>query len=303
MLLSTYNGSAYLEELLDSIVQQKNVEVNLLVRDDGSTDVTCDILSEYRKKYRNIVIIRGENVGCASSFKELLIAAYHYFSHIKYFAFADQDDIWLPEKLISGIKIMSGMPENELNLYCSNLIVVDNELNIKGYLHPKVLTQTLSKTLIRSIATGCTMIFNFETVKFFNQHQPQNMRLHDLWLYHTCMLFGNVYYDSNSYIYYRQHGNNIVGAKISKRDRLKSKMNSLKYFWKQHNRENEAKELLCVYDGMLPFESRDILKRVALFRSNIRYKIDLLFSNRYDFKMDNRVDNFWFKIRVIFNCI
>ena len=303
VLMSTYNGEYYVEKQIDSIIQQKGVQIYLLIRDDGSKDETYNILLSYQNKYDNIYVIKGVNVGCANSFKELLIWANRYYSKYRYFAFADQDDIWFPDKLISGVKILSEMPKDGLNLYCSNLIVVDNEFNIKGELHPKESIPMLSNSLIQSVATGCTMIFTIEVVSFFNKYQPQNMRLHDLWIYHTCMIFGNVYYDPNSYIYYRQHGGNVIGAKITRYARIKSKMNSLTCFWKQHNRENEAKELLAVYGDIISSKSKDILNIVAYYRSNIKYKYDLIFSRKYNFNMNNKVDNFWFKIRVVLNCI
>ena len=102
VLLSSYNGEKYIREQLDSILTQQGVEVTLLVRDDGSRDATPRILREYAERCKNVIVLPEENVGCVSSFRKLLTEAYNYIDRVDYFAFADQDDVWLPEKLKSG---------------------------------------------------------------------------------------------------------------------------------------------------------------------------------------------------------
>lgn len=71
VLLSTYNGEAYLKEQLDSILNQKNVAVKLFVRDDGSSDGTVDILRAYAALHDNICYLCGENCGVVASFFRL----------------------------------------------------------------------------------------------------------------------------------------------------------------------------------------------------------------------------------------
>ena len=50
ILLSSFNGETYLDEQLESIVAQKGVLTSILVRDDGSSDHTCDILDQWKEK-------------------------------------------------------------------------------------------------------------------------------------------------------------------------------------------------------------------------------------------------------------
>ena len=47
VIMSTYNGKAYIKDQIESIIKQEGVDVDILIRDDGSTDHTCDILKEY----------------------------------------------------------------------------------------------------------------------------------------------------------------------------------------------------------------------------------------------------------------
>ena len=92
ILMSTYNGEAYLRKQLDSILHQDKLKVHLMVRDDGSTDHTCDILAEYGEKYRSFSILAEK----ALSFPE----------PVDYYAFSDQDDIWMPNKLKTACRYL-----------------------------------------------------------------------------------------------------------------------------------------------------------------------------------------------------
>ena len=72
VLMSTYNGETYLEEQINSILKQKNIDVELIIRDDGSTDNTVAIIEEYMDIYDNITFFKGNNKGYANSFLSLL---------------------------------------------------------------------------------------------------------------------------------------------------------------------------------------------------------------------------------------
>ena len=126
VLMSTYNGERYLVDQIESILGQKtDFEYSLIVRDDGSTDKTCDILKQYAAENK-ILFVKGENIGAAKGFMSLLIDNPGY----DYYAFSDQDDIWNENKLqigVDSIRAFSGPA-----LYCSNCELVDSELNSIG---------------------------------------------------------------------------------------------------------------------------------------------------------------------------
>jgi len=102
VLMSTYNGEKYLKNQLNTIYEQKNVDVMLFVRDDSSKDSTLQILEEYRKVYGKMIIFKRENIGSARSFYKLVEEA--ALTDYDYFAFSDQDDIWHPKKLEYAIQ-------------------------------------------------------------------------------------------------------------------------------------------------------------------------------------------------------
>ena len=102
VMMSTYNGEKYIREQIDSILHQKDVKVDIVVRDDGSKDNTQNILKNYSSKYKNIKWSQGDNVGPCKSFLELLYSSGEY----EYYAFADQDDYWYPNKLKAATEKM-----------------------------------------------------------------------------------------------------------------------------------------------------------------------------------------------------
>lgn len=102
VLMSTYNGAKYIREQIDSILNQKDVNVELLIRDDGSSDNTAEICKEYQKKNTNIRFYQGENIGVGKSFMELLKKA----PEADYYSFSDQDDVWLEDKLSRAVKMI-----------------------------------------------------------------------------------------------------------------------------------------------------------------------------------------------------
>ena len=92
VLISTYNGEKYIKDQIDSILGQTYPNIRIYVRDDGSSDNTCNILKEYEKAGK-IVLFRGDNVKWGKSFLTLLKKA----ETGSYWAFSDQDDVWLPD--------------------------------------------------------------------------------------------------------------------------------------------------------------------------------------------------------------
>ena len=98
--MSTYNGQKYIRQQIDSILQQTNVEVNLLVRDDGSKDDTIKILDEYKQEGK-LTYYTGPNLGPQLSFLNLL----NNCPKADYYAFADQDDYWEKDKLSTAVKL------------------------------------------------------------------------------------------------------------------------------------------------------------------------------------------------------
>ena len=132
VIMSTYNGEKYVQEQIESIFAQKECDISLLIRDDGSTDNTIDIVNELSKKY-NIKLIKGNNLKPAKSFLEALR---YSGEEMDYYAFSDQDDIWNEKKIISAINFIKKYTEP--SLYIGNLCAVNE---CKEILKDKILPQ------------------------------------------------------------------------------------------------------------------------------------------------------------------
>lgn len=275
VLMSTYNGEKYLGEQLESIFKQIDVEVSLLVRDDGSTDKTLDILNEWAENHE-IIIVKGKNLGYAHSFMALLNSA----SGADYYAFADQDDVWLPKKLITAIDCMNSGNEKN-HLYMSQAIIVDDRLYpIKVKFHKRYIT--LDRLIAHNFAIGCTMVFD-DYLHGILKASPEKMELragHDYWISCVaCAVGGNIYWDENGYVLYRQHGNNASGKIVSIRQAFRA-IKKILYKWK-HVRENIAKKILINYSEYISNDDKRILKIAAYYRDNFQTYLRFLLSKKF----------------------
>ena len=122
VLMSTYNGEKYLKEQIDSILAQKNVEVTIRVRDDGSTDGTIRILEEYQKCGK-LNWYSSTNMGPAKSFLDLV---YNAPLKYDYYAFCDQDDYWKEDKLYKAIERLEHFDDKPALYHCELEIVDEN---------------------------------------------------------------------------------------------------------------------------------------------------------------------------------
>jgi glycosyltransferase involved in cell wall biosynthesis len=133
VLMSTYNGERFLREQLDSILSQQDVEISLLVRDDGSKDNTCQILSDYASKHQNVIWKSFENVGFVKSFSALIRMANTSDIDADFYAFADQDDIWMSNKLATACTVLAtkdnSKPTSSLQTPC-RLMQMDVSWNL-----------------------------------------------------------------------------------------------------------------------------------------------------------------------------
>lgn len=213
VLCSTYNGEKYVLEQVESVLSQVGVDVDLLIRDDGSQDGTMQLLKKLKLKHQNIRIIEGENVGCSCSFMELLSEAHEKFNDYDFYAFCDQDDVWLPQKLSEAVEKLKSRDSGKPGLYLGSYQMVDSNLTpiSTPKRHP---TLDMISAMVSNPATGCTMVFNKKLLEDVAVKTPSYIIMHDYWVYLVCLAeCGFVYYDNVPYILYRQHEHNVIGGK------------------------------------------------------------------------------------------
>ena len=217
ILLATYNGEKYLNEQIDSIINQTYKNWKLLIRDDGSEDRTLEILKEYEKRDERISILRDNkgNLGFVKNFEELLKN-----SSEEFIMFSDQDDYWLENKIEKYIGVLENLDVEKLKkplLIHSNSFVCDEKLNIlkKNFVDSKVALQYGGNGYFFAyFVQGSTTLINR---KLIDLGLPflKSVTLHDRYFHLLVEFFGNRIFIDESLIKYRQHRNNEIGAKSS----------------------------------------------------------------------------------------
>lgn len=292
VVMSTYNGAKYIDQQIESILKQNGCNVTLLVRDDGSIDNTREILKRYSEKGQ-LTWYQGENLKPSRSFFDLLAKS----GDADFYAFADQDDYWMTDKLESACNKIGF--QNKPALYFSQTQLVDKYLSKieTPHIHP-LLTQ--GESLIYACATGCTMVFNKALRDLLITHLPKaTPMLHDFWTYISAQAIGaKIIFDKEPHILYRQHGDNVVGLGENALEEWKHRIKRILIMHEQE-RSNNARILIdTLYEKMTP----DSLKRTRLFidaKSSFRKRIILLFDN--SFKSGNLKNWILFKIAVLCN--
>lgn len=208
--MSTYNGEKYIEQQLDSIFTPPQ-NIFLYVRDDGSKDRTIEILKDYRIKHAvPIEVNEGKNVGSAESF----LTALRECPKADYYAFCDQDDVWIDGKLSAAMEQIGAT--NQPVLWCSDYQVTDSDLHV---IIQSVLEQPVQDS-VRAVfynnVPGCTMVFNWALMQELRKVEISNIRMHDIMAINVALITGRVIFDKTPYVLYRQHGNNVLGYRHKK---------------------------------------------------------------------------------------
>lgn len=307
ILLSTYNGEKYLKQQLDSILDQKDVDIKLLIRDDCSTDSTLSILNNYQKKFpKQINLFQGENIGFIKSFSYLVKIGLELYPEIKYYAFADQDDYWEPEKIRKAYEKIHDIKEDVSLLYCSDLNIVDENLKELGYKIRKsdhytnnFINNYKYSCLLINYGAGCTMLFNKKAAQLYNQIYKDTFLFHDDLMYRICMILGKVVYDETSYIRYRQHSLNSSGAAPSPINKLKKR---LKFTWLYgHKLEKINKEFYRLIENYINYRDKEMIQTLMNYRQSLFKRFQLLFNKKIRYYSKKR--DFLYRIRIILGTV
>jgi glycosyltransferase involved in cell wall biosynthesis len=223
ILLCTYNGARFLAEQLDSLETQTHQNWVVIASDDGSTDQTLEILQQYQAKWPagKLTIRSGPQKGFCQNFLSLACDP-----QIKadYYAFCDQDDVWLPTKLeVALTNIIANQSDDVPHLYCGRTKYVTENLKPCGMSPLFVFPPSFRNALVQSIAGGNTMVFNRPAKHLIEKVGLVDVPSHDWWFYQLISgVEGNVFYDNMPYLLYRQHefalvgGNNSFPAKMER---------------------------------------------------------------------------------------
>lgn len=205
VLLATYNGEPYIREFVASLSSQVGVDINLYVSDDGSTDTTLNIIQEFQDNFLSLTILDGPRTGPANNFLSLLNN-----SKANYVAFADQDDVWLPNHLINSIQRLekfSGIPAIS---FAQSLHFRETSAVMKVW-PPTGSYKGVLSILFQNLSRGCTQVMNNHLRQILVQNPPSFFVMHDWWAALVAAIHGKVIFGENVEVAYRLHNNNFIG--------------------------------------------------------------------------------------------
>lgn len=269
ILLATYNGEIYLEDLLKSILNQTYENWNLIIRDDCSTDNTIKIINKFKKYYPTKVIIienDKERLGACQNFHELL-----KYSTAKYLFFCDQDDIWLKNKIEISMKKMLKLEKKygqnypilihtDLKLINSSNNIISNSFWVYSSIDPEKMY--LPEILFsQGVIMGCTVLIN-ESAKRNSLPIPVKALMHDTWISLRIVKYGKI--------------DNINVPTI---------------LWRQHERNTSAIKKLGIFSSLIPnffVTLRLFFRELKIMNKELNYRISfskaLLFLAFFSFK-------------------
>ena len=239
VLLASYNGVKYIKEQVDSILNQKEVDVTIFISDDLSTDKTIEYLQDIYKDFKNIVYLpSGSKFGGAGKNFFRLIRDVD-FSSFDFISFVDQDDIWYEDKLIRAIK---SIEDKQLDAYSSNILAFWEDG--KEMIINKSSSQARYDYLFEAAGPGCTYVLKKDLAIFLqnficdNWEDVNKVELHDWFIYAFARENNYKWHiDEKPSMRYRQHTLNQVGAN----DGLKAKLKRLKKVFSSWYREEIIK--------------------------------------------------------------
>ena len=304
VLLSAYNGELYIAEQLKSIMEQNWPQVTVLVRDDGSTDGTVDIVKRTTVGHPGrIELIQGSNLGVVDSFFELLAKS---DSQADYYCFCDQDDVWLPHKIEAAVSRLEASTETEQPaMVFTSTQLTDGELNPKGiWPKPPQREPSFYNALYENVAIGATITMNKAVRNLFVDHERPDSRkilMHDWWFYLLVSSFGQVIYDHEPSMLYRQHGSNVVGGSNSTIGKLKGKLRSFRKHTGKGLLHLQASEFNRIYGELL---NPDLKEQLDLFlRPRPRLIQRIRYVRNSKLHRQSKAESLLFKILIIIGFI
>lgn len=221
ILMGVLQGAGHLQDQLDSLAGQTHADWRLVASDDGSTDGGPALIEAFAqgRPPGQVQLVRGPGQGLAANYLSLLRALP---DEPGWLAFADQDDVWLHDRLARGIAALSatGGPA----LFCSRSFVTSDRLEGRRLSAARPRAPSFRNALVQNIASGNTILLNPAAARLVAQSARRiaGFVVHDWWAYLIVTGAGGlVVHDDQPTILYRQHGANSIGANDGTRARLR----------------------------------------------------------------------------------
>lgn len=302
ILLATFTGQRFLSQQLDSIAQQTYTYWQVYAADDGSKDDTLLLLQYYQKiwGHHKLSISHGPQRGFAANFLSLVCQP---ALTADFYAYADQDDIWYPDKLSRALQWLNTIPMTQPALYCSRTRLLDAQGHPVGLSPLFSRPPSFANALVQSIAGGNTMVFNQAARHLLcTAGLSSEVFTHDWWTYLLVSGCGGVvFYDKTPTVGYRQHHHNLVGsnrtwaAKINRANKL---------LQGQFSRFNACNiQALQPMQTYLSLENRQLFQQFCAARSRGTWLSRLVALRRCHVYRQTYLDNLGLLVAIVLNKI
>lgn len=208
ILMATYNGEAFVEEQIRSIMRQSYTDWHLLIHDDGSTDSTVRIIQALVQEDNRIRLIDDActHIGVARNFLHLLS-----YTTAPYCMWCDQDDIWLESKVETMVHAIESQDNTQPQVVYSNAYLWSAERGILSDKNTLTYPTTLQQALFLNTGIqGAAAIFN-GAMRQLLCVPLTHYAMHDHVLLLSGITMGEVHYLHVPLMYYRQHSHNVTG--------------------------------------------------------------------------------------------
>jgi rhamnosyltransferase len=280
--MATYNGEKHLREQIESIVSQTFTDFRLFIRDDGSIDSTVDIIQEYVKKDKRIHLIEDklENLGVSRNFEQALL-----YCSAPYIMFADQDDIWLKNKIDISLSFIRKVELKDTPILVFSNSILANESLYKEY--GNNYTHTLKVGLRYFLFgnagyQGAAMIFN-QKLKQKSLPFLANSVVHDYHISLIGLLLGQVYFINTPLMVYRRHYNTTTKQSLTLAARLKNLFGGKSILYNE-KMLNYLKEFIFYYSDNIKKDNINILNdyfEILNINTSFTRKIQLVLKNKF----------------------
>ena len=296
ILLSTYNGARYLKALMQSLLTQNYPHVKILIRDDGSSDGTVNLLREFATTFANVEVVFGKNLGFVRSFFKLFELS---SPTADYFALCDQDDVWQKDKVSRAVGILSRCARETAGLYCSRIAIVDENLKLLGYSALPTKGLSFRNALVECQTPGCTTLVNQAARQLLLREFPQQVCSHDWWIYLVISAFGTAVYDEEPRIFYRKHFANVFGISLGMINTWRVKIRQFLKTGKFQLVVKQAEEFRRIYGSSLSDENRRVLDRFLDGRNRLWNRLGHAMS--CEVYRQSKRDHLILKARIVLN--
>lgn len=305
ILMASYNGSKFIQQQIESILNQTYQNFTLIIGDDYSTDNTPLIVKELQKKNPEKIVFFEfkENVGLRENFSRLLD-----YVEADYIMFSDQDDVWLPHKIEISMAKMKELestygPEEPI-LVATDAIVANDDLK---EIHPSYMKYALfnnpdqftklNRLLCHGAFMGYSQLFNKSLLNLISPIPPE-ADTHDYWTSLAAAAVGKIGFINQPTLFYRQHESQYIGAKrlnfiwfirFLKRENLMSKIETFVMY-----PSFRAYLIYKHYNEILPDNTKEMLLEI------IKLKEGSFFNElKCRFKYHLFTLNFWLNLLIL----